>query len=145
MSLRFGFAALVCAALLGFGYYLQYGKGLEPCPLCLVQRGFFIAVMAVCIVAAAGRVVAVTEHTIVVVDTLNPASQLNDSDYARFGGDFDRWGYSVVTENFGEPSDLDENGHVIAFFTRAVTIASSKNLSAPVLAQPARPTSAAAA
>jgi protein dithiol:quinone oxidoreductase len=52
MSLRFGFAALVCAALLGFGYYLQYGKGLEPCPLCLVQRGFFIAVMAVCIVAA---------------------------------------------------------------------------------------------
>ena len=52
MSLRFGLAALVCAALLGFGFYLQYGQGLEPCPLCLVQRGFFIAVMAVCIVAA---------------------------------------------------------------------------------------------
>ena len=51
MSLRFGLAALVCAALLAFGYYLQYGRGLEPCPLCLVQRGFFIAVMAVCIVA----------------------------------------------------------------------------------------------
>ena len=52
MSLRFGLAALACAALLGFGFYLQYGKGLEPCPLCLVQRGFFIVVMAVCIVAA---------------------------------------------------------------------------------------------
>jgi protein dithiol:quinone oxidoreductase len=53
MSLRFGLAALVCAALLGFGFYLQYGKGLEPCPLCLVQRAFFIAIMAVCVVAAA--------------------------------------------------------------------------------------------
>ena len=52
MSLRFALAALGCALLLGFGFYLQYGKGLEPCPLCLVQRGFFMAVMAVCIVAA---------------------------------------------------------------------------------------------
>jgi protein dithiol:quinone oxidoreductase len=52
MSFRFALGALVCALLLGFGFYLQYGKGLEPCPLCLVQRGFFMAIMAVCIVAA---------------------------------------------------------------------------------------------
>src|SRR5204862_1091246 len=39
----------------GFGFYLQYAKGLEPCPLCLVQRGFFTAVMAVCLVAAVHR------------------------------------------------------------------------------------------
>jgi len=38
--------------LLGFGYYLQYAQGLQPCPLCLVQRGFFYAVMAVFAVAA---------------------------------------------------------------------------------------------
>ena len=44
--------ALACAALLGFGYYLQYVEGLNPCPLCLVQRGFFYAVMATSIVAA---------------------------------------------------------------------------------------------
>jgi protein dithiol:quinone oxidoreductase len=37
--------AVTCAALLGFGYYLQYVQGLEPCPLCLVQRGFFYAVL----------------------------------------------------------------------------------------------------
>lgn len=55
MSLRFALAALACALLLGFGFYLQYGKGLEPCPLCLVQRGFFMAVMAVCMVAAVHR------------------------------------------------------------------------------------------
>jgi disulfide bond formation protein DsbB len=39
--------ALACALLLGFGYYLQYVQGLDPCPLCLLQRGFFYAVMAV--------------------------------------------------------------------------------------------------
>jgi protein dithiol:quinone oxidoreductase len=45
--------AAVCAALLGFGYYLQYVNGLDPCPLCLLQRGFFYAVMAIFIAAAA--------------------------------------------------------------------------------------------
>jgi disulfide bond formation protein DsbB len=44
--------ALACAGLLGFGYYLQYVEGLNPCPLCLVQRGFFYAVMTISILAA---------------------------------------------------------------------------------------------
>ena len=54
MSTRiaFGLPALACASLLGFGYYLQYGQGLDPCPLCLVQRGFFYAVLAVCALGA---------------------------------------------------------------------------------------------
>ena len=47
-----GLGALICAGLLGFAYYLQYVKGLEPCPLCLVQRGFFYGVMATLVVAA---------------------------------------------------------------------------------------------
>jgi disulfide bond formation protein DsbB len=55
MHARFALGALVCALLLGFGFYLQYGKGLEPCPLCLVQRGFFMALMALCVVAALHR------------------------------------------------------------------------------------------
>ena len=45
--------ALACAGLLGFGYYLQYFDGQDPCPLCLVQRGFYYAVLATCAVAAA--------------------------------------------------------------------------------------------
>ena len=54
MSFRLGagLGALVCALLLGFGYYLQYVQGLDPCPLCLVQRGFFYAVIAVLTLAA---------------------------------------------------------------------------------------------
>ena len=54
MSLRLaaGLAALACALLLGFGYYLQYVEGLDPCPLCLVQRLFFYAVLALFVVAA---------------------------------------------------------------------------------------------
>jgi disulfide bond formation protein DsbB len=45
---RMGFSigAAICAALLAFGYYLQYVKGLEPCPLCMVQRGFFFLLFA---------------------------------------------------------------------------------------------------
>ncbi|HEY5635650.1 MAG TPA: disulfide bond formation protein B [Burkholderiales bacterium] len=45
--------ALACAALLGFGYYLQYAQGQEPCPLCLVQRGFYFGLLAVFAAAAA--------------------------------------------------------------------------------------------
>ncbi len=44
--------ALACAALLGFGYYLQYFDGQDPCPLCLVQRGFYYAVLAAFLLAA---------------------------------------------------------------------------------------------
>jgi disulfide bond formation protein DsbB len=53
-SPRIGFAlpALVCGSLLAYGYYLQYVEGLDPCPLCLVQRGFFCALLAICLIAA---------------------------------------------------------------------------------------------
>ena len=33
-----GLLALVCASMLGFGLYLQHALGLEPCPMCIVQR-----------------------------------------------------------------------------------------------------------
>jgi protein dithiol:quinone oxidoreductase len=38
---------LGCAALLAFGYYLQYFQDQEPCPLCLVQRGFYYALIGI--------------------------------------------------------------------------------------------------
>ena len=36
--------AAVCVAMLGFGLYLQYGVGLTPCPMCIVQRYALILV-----------------------------------------------------------------------------------------------------
>jgi disulfide bond formation protein DsbB len=45
--LLYAAGAAICAVLLGTGYYLQYVGGQEPCPLCLVQRGFYYAVLVV--------------------------------------------------------------------------------------------------
>lgn len=33
-----------CAGLLGFGLYLQHAVGLEPCPMCIVQRYALVGV-----------------------------------------------------------------------------------------------------
>jgi len=54
MNNRIGyiFGVAVCAALLGFGLYLQYVEGLEPCPLCVFQRVAFIALAVVFLIAA---------------------------------------------------------------------------------------------
>lgn len=48
----FALGAAAPAALLAFGYYLQYFEGQDPCPLCHVQRAFYYAVGAVFLVAA---------------------------------------------------------------------------------------------
>ncbi|KAF1054536.1 MAG: Disulfide bond formation protein B [Stenotrophomonas maltophilia] len=37
----FFLAFLANVAMLGIGFYLQYTVGLEPCPLCILQRIFF--------------------------------------------------------------------------------------------------------
>ena len=44
--------ALICAALLGYGYYLQYFDNQDPCPLCLVQRGFYYGILLLFAIAA---------------------------------------------------------------------------------------------
>lgn len=55
--------ALVCAGLMGFALYAQHGLGLEPCPLCVLQRVAVIATGLVFAIAAlhgpgrAGRLV----------------------------------------------------------------------------------------
>jgi disulfide bond formation protein DsbB len=43
---------LVCAGLIAFALYLQYYEYQNPCPLCILQRVAFIALMAVFLVAA---------------------------------------------------------------------------------------------
>jgi disulfide bond formation protein DsbB len=43
---------LACAGLLAFGYYLQFVVGLEPCPLCIIQRLILLATGIAFLVAA---------------------------------------------------------------------------------------------
>ena len=51
--------ALICAgcvAMLAFGLYLQHGVGLEPCPMCIVQRYALVLVAVVAgITALSGK------------------------------------------------------------------------------------------
>ena len=44
------FIALACLLLLGFGYYLQFARGMDPCPLCILQRVAYLGVGLVCLV-----------------------------------------------------------------------------------------------
>ncbi len=41
----FGLIALACAGLLAFGLYLQHVVGLNPCPMCIVQRYAMIGLL----------------------------------------------------------------------------------------------------
>jgi disulfide bond formation protein DsbB len=54
MSRRLFYAApaFICACLLACGYYLQYFDDQDPCPLCMVQRGFYYGILFVFLVAA---------------------------------------------------------------------------------------------
>mgnify|MGYP003444785047 FL=1 len=52
--------AVVCLALLGYGLYLQHVVGLEPCPMCIVQR-YAMVLIAV----FAGLAAAIGERTFV--------------------------------------------------------------------------------
>lgn len=54
----FAFTALLCIGLLSFGMYLQHVVGLEPCPMCIVQRYTLVLVALVAAMGAAwpGRV-----------------------------------------------------------------------------------------
>lgn len=45
MPSLFGLIALACTGLLGFGLYLQHVVGLNPCPMCIVQRYTMIAIL----------------------------------------------------------------------------------------------------
>jgi disulfide bond formation protein DsbB len=47
----YGVGFLVCLALIGFAYYLQFVEYQEPCPLCILQRLAFFALGAVFLVA----------------------------------------------------------------------------------------------
>lgn len=50
LQMLFGFG--VCAALLGFALYVEHGMFMLPCPLCVLQRFFFVGMGVLGLVAA---------------------------------------------------------------------------------------------
>lgn len=75
----------------------------------------------------AARVVAITNRAIIVADTLNPAGGFTTDDYNSFGATFDQYIDPTDRQNFGDVTDIDNNGHVILYFTRAVNALTPKN------------------
>lgn len=43
---------LISSGLIGFGLYLQHAQGLEPCPMCILQRYAFVAIGLFALAAA---------------------------------------------------------------------------------------------
>lgn len=72
------------------------------------------------------KVQAVSKHAIVVEDTSDAANGFVASDYQFFADKFDQQVWVVDSTNFGPPTDIDENGHVILFFTKAVNALTDK-------------------
>jgi hypothetical protein len=68
----------------------------------------------------AARVVAVGTRALVLDDTLNPPGGFSSADFQRFAARFDTLVYPLDVAAFGEPTDIDGNGHIAIVFTRAV-------------------------
>jgi hypothetical protein len=64
------------------------------------------------------RVVAITNSTIVVADTLNPTGGYTDAEYASLGVTFDTLIDPLDRAAFGDPSDIDGNKRIVLFFTK---------------------------
>ncbi len=67
-----------------------------------------------------GRIEAVSNRAVIVADTANPADGFTPQDYQNVAATFDTLIYPVNVAAFGEPADMDGNGRVIIFYTRAV-------------------------
>jgi hypothetical protein len=72
------------------------------------------------------RVAAVSGTAIVVADTMNPANGFTDAEYAGFATMFDTLINPLDVANFGQPTDIDQNGKIIIFFTKEVNALTPK-------------------
>ena len=70
--------------------------------------------------ARTGRVVAVTDGAVIMADVENPPNGFTDEEYRDFAVALDTLVTPVDTTAFGAPTDVDHNGRVGVFFTRAV-------------------------
>jgi hypothetical protein len=67
-----------------------------------------------------GRIEAVSNRAVILSDTANPAGGFTAADFQHVAATFDTLIHPVNAQAFGEPQDIDANGRVIIFYTRAV-------------------------
>ncbi len=67
-----------------------------------------------------GVVKYVSQHTIVVSDVNAPPGGFSAADFQAIGDEFDQYIYPTDVAYFGSPTDIDNNGHVIIYYTPAV-------------------------
>jgi protein dithiol:quinone oxidoreductase len=67
--------AAICVAMLAFGFYLQHVGGLEPCPMCIVQRYamILIAIWAIFSSATGIKIIQFGTSLLLVVTALGGA------------------------------------------------------------------------
>lgn len=67
--------AAACVVMLAFGMYLQHVVGLEPCPMCIVQRYamIIVAILAVIASATAKKGIQMTGATLLIVTAMGGA------------------------------------------------------------------------
>jgi hypothetical protein len=68
-------------------------------------------------VATTGVVQYVGAHGIFVQDAQTPAGGFADSDFVSMSNEYDQYVYPTDSVHFGGPSDIDDNQHVILYFT----------------------------
>ena len=56
-----GLVAVVAFALLAVAFYMEYQMGLEPCPLCMLQRIAFFCIGVVALISAVHRAASATK------------------------------------------------------------------------------------
>ena len=65
-------------------------------------------------------IVAVSNNAVVAVDTLAPPNGFTLTDYQNFAATFDTLIFPLDTLNYGAPTDIDNNGRVLLFFSQLV-------------------------
>lgn len=63
--------ALVCFGLLAFGFYLQHVVGLDPCPMCIVQRYAMVLIAVLAIITLATGQKSIQKLLIIMIAALS--------------------------------------------------------------------------
>jgi hypothetical protein len=75
------------------------------------------------------RVAAIGTKAIILDDLNNPKPGFADTDFVRYAAKFDTLIYPLDVAAFGAPTDIDNNGHIVIIFTRAVNELTPANAS----------------